>query len=58
MFLFSFNLDGGGKVCDVVVIAFVPLGETLQILDEGVEGRDVIRLYDAVYVLDVHSHHR
>ena len=41
MFLFSFDLDGGGKVGDVVVVAFVPLGKAFEVGDEGVVGRDI-----------------
>ena len=41
MFLFSFDLDGGGKVGDIVVVAFVPLGEAFEVGDEGVVGGDI-----------------
>ena len=41
VFLFSFDLDGGGKVGDVVVVTFVPLGEAFEVGDEGVVGRDI-----------------
>ena len=41
MFLFSFDLDGGGKVGDIVVVTFVPLGEAFEVGDEGVVGRDI-----------------